>query len=49
MSIRDIPQGEFLKVWYSPFYAQKMDKNVLAPAKVVEKVFGLSVDFTYFF
>ncbi|GJQ84102.1 hypothetical protein Trydic_g12077 [Trypoxylus dichotomus] len=37
MSIRDIAVGEFLKVWYSPFYARKMNKEVLAMSKETEK------------
>ncbi|KAI4464477.1 zinc finger and btb domain-containing [Holotrichia oblita] len=33
MSIRDISVGEYLKVWYSPFYGQKMNKNMLSSPK----------------
>lgn len=33
MSIKDILVGEFLKVWYSPFYAQRMNKEVLVSSE----------------
>lgn len=29
VSIRDIPEGEPLKVWYSPYYALMMKKELL--------------------
>ncbi|XP_066244842.1 PR domain zinc finger protein 5-like isoform X1 [Euwallacea similis] len=29
-SVRDIPAGEELQVWYSPYYAYKMQKNILS-------------------
>ncbi|CAH1176122.1 unnamed protein product [Phaedon cochleariae] len=31
VAIRDILEGEYLKVWYSPHYATKMQKDLLKP------------------
>lgn len=36
VSSKDIPEGEILKVWYAPYYAKKMDKELLKPDKTYE-------------
>lgn len=36
ISSKDISEGETLKVWYAPYYAQKMNKGLLKPDQTYE-------------
>lgn len=37
MTIRDIAEGEQLKVWYSPYYALMMKKELLNQPQIKEE------------
>ncbi|EFA02991.2 hypothetical protein TcasGA2_TC010410 [Tribolium castaneum] len=45
VAIKDIRIGETLKVWYAPYYAQKMNKAILAPKVADDPLKNVDIDF----
>ncbi|XP_044268277.1 PR domain zinc finger protein 15-like [Tribolium madens] len=45
VAIKDIRIGETLKVWYAPYYAQKMNKPVLSPKTDDDPLKNVDIDY----